>query len=254
VNIALQSDLHLEFQSQWPKTPEGVDVIIWAGDIHYGRKAIDVACEVADSMGCDVIVVAGNHEYFNSDYHQTLREMRQAAQAHKRVHFLEQDSIQLGDVAFWGATFWSDFLLLGEKAATLCQETAKEFLPDFNIVGFQGGLLSPESAVSIHKESLVSLQSFLATTKAHKHVVITHFAPHPTCDHQRYAASPFRPYFISDQRALMECLKPDLWCYGHTHDSKDFLAGKTRVVSNQFGYPHEGKDFTAYRDELLIKL
>ena len=252
--IALQSDLHLELQAQRPKTPKGVDVIIWAGDIHNGREAIHAASVVADSNDCDVIVVAGNHEYFNGDFHQTLHEMRQAAAPLGRVHFLEQDSIQLGDVAFWGAKFWSDFLLLGEKVAGLCKEAAKEFLPDFNLVGFQSGLLSPESAVSIHRESLVSLENFLATNEAQKCVVITHFAPHPSCDHQRYAASPFRPYFISDQRALMECFKPDLWCYGHTHDSKDFLEGKTRVLSNQFGYPHEGKDFTAYRDDLLIKL
>ena len=31
---------------------------------------------------------------------------------------------------------------------------------------------------------------------------------------------------------------PRLWIHGHTHGSKDYMLGDTRVICNPGGYPH----------------
>ena len=43
--------------------------------------------------------------------------------------------------------------------------------------------------------------------------------------------------YASDCRGLLEHV--DLWIYGHTHESRDFRIGHTRVVSNAKGYSHD---------------
>ena len=36
---------------------------------------------------------------------------------------------------------------------------------------------------------------------------------------------------------IIEKYQPCLWVYGHTHECDDQMIGKTRIVSNQLGYP-----------------
>ncbi len=40
--------------------------------------------------------------------------------------------------------------------------------------------------------------------------------------------------YISDCSDLLENV--DLWIYGHTHESRDFKVGRTRIASNSKGY------------------
>ena len=87
MRIAYMSDLHLEFEPPYPSTsgwealrrarealpghPDrgpllkplfGSDLVILAGDIDLGLKAIAYGEQVAAFVGCPVIMVAGNHE------------------------------------------------------------------------------------------------------------------------------------------------------------------------------------------------
>jgi hypothetical protein len=47
---------------------------------------------------------------------------------------------------------------------------------------------------------------------------------------------------------IIETHQPALWVYGHTHECDDQTMGRTRIISNQLGYPgnlgaFECKDF-----------
>jgi hypothetical protein len=46
---------------------------------------------------------------------------------------------------------------------------------------------------------------------------------------------------------IIETHQPALWVYGHTHECDDQTIGRTRIISNQLGYPSLGgvecKDF-----------
>ena len=51
-----------------------------------------------------------------------------------------------------------------------------------------------------------------------------------------------------DMVKIIQERQPDLWVYGHTHECDDQRIGKTRIISNQLGYPErsgafECKDF-----------
>lgn len=39
--------------------------------------------------------------------------------------------------------------------------------------------------------------------------------------------------YVSDCRELLK--RADLWIYGHTHESRDFMIGRTRVLTNAKG-------------------
>ncbi|EFJ50790.1 hypothetical protein VOLCADRAFT_88671 [Volvox carteri f. nagariensis] len=59
-----------------------------------------------------VLLLAGNNEYRNHDgssrtMAQTEELIRQAAAAHLNVHFLQNDTYVLGNIAFIGTTLWS---------------------------------------------------------------------------------------------------------------------------------------------------
>ncbi|MEY9524048.1 putative phosphodiesterase [Bradyrhizobium japonicum] len=81
-----------------------------------------------------------------------------------------------------------------------------------------------------------------------KLVVVTHHAPVPEMSHEaeRSGNDPgLAPAYRSDLTSLMSprpddspgaLRPPDLWIYGHTHESFDAVIGDTRVVSNAKGY------------------
>jgi Icc-related predicted phosphoesterase len=74
-------------------------------------------------------------------------------------------------------------------------------------------------------------------------VVITHNAPviNPNTKHR---GSPFMPAFNSlDMVEVIERHQPALWVYGHTHECDDQTIGKTRIISNQLGYPGNSNVF-----------
>jgi hypothetical protein len=46
-----------------------------------------------------------------------------------------------------------------------------------------------------------------------------------------------------DMVEVIERHQPTLWVYGHTHECDDQTIGKTRIISNQLGYPANSNAF-----------
>lgn len=69
-------------------------------------------------------------------------------------------------------------------------------------------------------------------------VVVMHHAPSLrslSLQHSNNRA--LDPAYASDLENLMVgASAPELWLHGHIHDSKDYVAGNTRIVSNPKGY------------------
>ena len=42
---------------------------------------------------------------------------------------------------------------------------------------------------------------------------------------------------------IIEKHQPALWVYGHTHECDDQMIGRTRIISNQRGYPDRAGGF-----------
>jgi Icc-related predicted phosphoesterase len=68
-------------------------------------------------------------------------------------------------------------------------------------------------------------------------VVITHNPP-AINPRSRFKGSPLMAAFNSlDMVEVIERHQPALWVYGHTHECDDQRIGRTRIISNQLGYP-----------------
>jgi len=146
MRIAYMSDLHLEFEppdvksSAWKalvagravlghpqrgpvlKDIVGADLVVLAGDVDLGLGGIAYADEVSRFVGCPVVYVAGNHEYYGHDLDHLQDGLREAAwKTNGRVLYLERDSVRLWpgghSLLVHGCTLWTDYGLNGSLAA-----------------------------------------------------------------------------------------------------------------------------------------
>jgi predicted phosphohydrolase len=87
------------------------DVVILAGDIHPGIKAIgwivDQYPEVPE------IYVPGNHEYYRHAIPKHTLKLKELANG-THIHRLANDCLLLNKVVFLGCTLWTDFKLFGD--------------------------------------------------------------------------------------------------------------------------------------------
>lgn len=246
MKLHILSDLHLS-QQGLPHPQTGADVVVLAGDIARPEAAM------AWAAGFDkpVLYVPGNHEFYGGSLPGTLRVLRQHAASHVTV--LDCGETVLGGVRFLGATLWTDFQLdadPAQRAAAMAE--AQEMIRDFSRIRIgdaaDAPMLSPTTSSALFAQQSVWLQSKLAEPFAGKTVVITHHAPTRRSIHPRFAGSLLNTCFVSDAEALVAGSGAVLWIHGHTHDSFDYHAGRTRVVCNPRGYARDGVNENALFD------
>ena len=84
-----------------------------------------------------------------------------------------------------------------------------------------------------HEGSIQTLDCLLPSQV--KTVVVTHHAPS-----FRSCSTKYNPQldscYASDLDDRVKVWKPALWVHSHIHESRDYMIGETRVVSNPRGY------------------
>lgn len=254
------SDLHLEFSApDLAASADGADLVILAGDIHLGSKAIPW---ISDQFGhLPVLYVPGNHEFYRGEHGNVLRNLRAAAAEQGHIHILDNESLMIGDVEFLGATLWTDFALYGDAPDQVraAQEAASARMPDFTgVIRLADGdairALTPDDTRAMHARSCDWLASRLGQSAGHKRVVITHHLPAEASVVERYKGDSLSPAFASRLEHLVG--QADVWIHGHTHDCMDYALGECRVVCNPRGYvvPGRAAENPAFDPELLIEL
>ena len=235
MKIRLLSDLHLEHSHLHPPfvlPAAEADVVVLAGDIDNGTRAIDWAERAFH--GQTVLYVPGNHEYYESDLQATGLALRARARRSSNVRLLDNDELVVDGVRFLGSTLWTDFALDGAGNTDRAFAASLRHVMDFRKIRVAGALLTPQQTVELHHQATGFLRDRLRQPFAGKTVVITHHAPHPDSVHPRWRGNPVNAAFVSDLTRLMG--KAALWLHGHTHDSFDFAVRGTRVLANPMGY------------------
>jgi len=234
MKIQIASDLHLEFLEK--KFPDyraieitDTDVLVIAGDIHRGIRAIT---KFAD-WPVPVVYVHGNHEAYSEQYFSLVENLR-AASLDSNVHYLERDEYVLNGVRFLGCCLWTDYRLMGNPLTAM--RHAKQDLNDHRLIRTEHGRFTPQDALQIHQKSRAWLEKKLDGHFDGPTVVVTHHGSHPNSVHPQFDGSPLNPAFISDLTPLVE--KADLWIHGHVHDSFRYDVAGTTVVANPRGYPN----------------
>jgi len=238
MKLLVLSDLHNEFEPLEidQAALANVDVVVLAGDIHTKDRSVGWAKKLAADLGKPAILVAGNHEFYNEHFDETLVKMRETAHG-SDVHVLENETLVLDGVRFLGCTLWTDFKLFGtESSMELSVRKTMNKMNDFRYIRTAGyRRLHPNDTIRRHEQSRAWLISSLATPFDGKTVVVTHHAPSPRSIESKFSSDPLSPAFASDLEALMGP-SVDLWVHGHMHVSFDYEVNGTRVLCNPRGY------------------
>jgi 3',5'-cyclic AMP phosphodiesterase CpdA len=258
MKVAVISDLHLDFSDL---TLPGGDVLILSGDVcearhlkkdMYNKDMVLFEHERKDqrpdryyrffeeecSKYREVVMVMGNHEHYGFNYQKTYPHI--ASQLPDNVTLLENQTHQIDDVVFVGATLWTDM----NKADPLTMFHMKQQMNDyrqitqFNETKNVYHRLDPERTVSDHFASKQFIAKTVKDKFDQKFVVVTHHAPSKASIKPQYAGDHLMngAYSSDLSEFILENPQIKVWTHGHTHDVFDYMIGSTRIICNPRGY------------------
>lgn len=259
MKISLGSDLHLEFGPLDPINKDGADVLILSGDIlvaedlhrwprgrddtsaqSSGKKDADMFrafLEACSKNFNDVVYVAGNHEFYRGKFNRDLVTLKKECEHFDNIHFLEMDSVKIGDVLFTGGTLWTNMNKGDPHTLHYCQKMINDYRL---IVNDDKGYTKLRAAQTLerHRETLKYLQGVVKQNQQEKIVIVGHHAPSSVSTKPGYeddyllngAYSSDLSEFILDHPQIK------VWTHGHTHHEFDYMIGSTRIICNPRGY------------------
>lgn len=239
--LRVMSDLHLEF-GPLDLEPVGEDVLVLAGDIGIYTDGAVWARDYARRHKIPVVMIAGNHEFYRNPerpahtVESTLAALTAVADSEPLLTFLEDGIAIVAGVIFIGCTLWTDFALNGDQPLAMIR--ARQAMNDYNLI-FQNERerFTPRHALARHEFSVDVLREHLPVQYPEAPVVVvTHHLPSPRSIAGRYANSDYNAAYASRLDDLVSGSGTALWIHGHTHVSRDYVIGGTRVVCNPRGY------------------
>lgn len=257
--IRVASDLHLEAFSfmALPLVVEkflpiderdAESVLVLAGDICSQPDFLLDFLEAVETRFKKVIYVPGNHEPYKHDFHELNGIFQSWDQVLKNTLHPFHDGtdgyakFEVDDVEFLITTMWAD----GGKTA---EEKFKvgRCLNDFKLIKVGEELFSVQFMEELHTKYRALLLKDLSTPSDLKRVVVTHHMPSTYLCHPRFG-NEINGGFASDlDDMFMADIKPDLWIFGHTHDTIDKMFQGVHVVCNPAGYRGEwNTEFNQY--------
>ena len=226
MRVQLLSDAHVEFHADGGRSfvesldPNGVDVLVLAGDIAVGEgigDALDLFC--ARYRRSTVVYVHGNHEFYGSRREVVLDVTRAALSRNPNAIWLDVDVVEVAGRRFIGAPLW----FRRQPDA----DPLKPAMNDFQVI--------PEFESWVYDENARALE-LLENELGPGDIIVTHHLPSQRSVAPRYRGHPLNPFFVCDVEPLIVAREPALWLHGHSHSSALYAIGPTRVACNPFGY------------------
>ena len=259
------SDIHLEFYENdsmpnfesivIPTSP----ILLLAGDIGYPENTITHKfIEWCSKNWVHVIMIAGNHEYYNSSRYHTWNTngcytmaykesmLYSLASKFKNVHFLQKDTFDIpgSNVRILGCTLWSDYDLYNIPQI-------EKYMADFKYISLGNNEhITPYELLTVHRDHVAWLKNELdnATRDNKKVIVLTHHLPLMELIDVQYEGNPVNSAFATDMSSLMNkypCIVN--WFAGHSHSAKELVHTRddkstVLITINCRGYPDESVD------------
>lgn len=247
------SDLHLEAQDIDFSMPKG-EVLLIAGDLcnakflegvrtdkysEVHRERVDRFLSKAKSNFKAVVLIAGNHEHYQFVFNDTVPTMRANLEG---VTILDNESIDIDGVRFFGATLWSDFL----GRSQVCMDNVRRRVGEFLLVKkrkvdnkgtAQLIKFQPEDALEEFDNSIQAITSIRDDGFDGPVIIITHHAPSPQGLNPHFERNDMDGAFVSDLSLFIETMENvPFWVHGHTHIRKNYQIGNTQVLANCLGF------------------
>lgn len=272
IKVRLLSDLHLELlgpskvkrlsfndlfyprPSEEPKEPKGSEILVLAGDIGDPfKESYALFLTEASTRFKYVIVVAGNHEYYNGQPMKFVNDkIRRVVSELPNVYFLNVDSpmskeedysVVLDDIMFIGTTLWSP----GSKNASINDMVCINAMSRDRY--YQLHLLHQSRLKKIIEDSVLEYPDI---------VVITHHLPCRELISDEYLSNgneELHKFYYSEQSECINTLKEvvgkGVWLCGHSHRYKCIARDNVELYLNPYGY--YGED-TNYQRNLVIEI
>jgi predicted phosphohydrolase len=240
LKVQLASDLHTEFRdgknSSLDFLKSDADVLVVAGDLSiwmYLEDNIKYLCD----MFPEVVYVAGNHEYYHSNFGVMDRFFTKMKDELKNFHWLNDNVVTIGEQRFLGATLW--FEENYETKNRLYQESMQDFY-----------LIKNCDPLAFYKHD--STVRFLKRETKEGDMVVTHHMPSYRSIPPRFERSVLNCYFANHLDDLIRETKPAYWFFGHTHSCCRFRVGKTWLLCNPLGYPREDREDSLFEEVFTI--
>jgi hypothetical protein len=271
MRIVYFSDVHIEIRESQPAAPwtttlplgfgpdlstfvGAADLLILAGDIgriHSTRNVspLSYAREAADFLGCGVVLVPGNHEYYRGSFREDRAALLDACDPTVMVLDRGEALFARGGapLRILGATLWTDYAVTGDPAAAMT--AAEQVIYDHRLIRHSegSGYFSTVDALAEHTLSRTWLLQKLTEPADGPTLVVTHHVPHSAACHPRYGLNDLAPAFCSDCDDLLEAASAAdvaAWIFGHHHWSLTTTTHGVSLLSAQLGYPGEDTGWT----------
>jgi predicted phosphodiesterase len=248
MKLQILSDLHIEFAPYEMVDTDG-DVIILAGDIHLGDKGFKWAYDNIKDK--EVIYVLGNHEFYRVATPKLINKLKDKSNG-TNIHVLENDSISIDGVRFFGCTLWTDFMLLNKMDISLAMADLQ--MNDYRKIRISPTYKKcrPSYTVVWHNHSRKWLFDNIRKCQESKIVIVTHHAPSILSIPEKDRNDPLRAAYASNMDDFILASKVTLWIHGHIHTACDYHIGETRVVCNPLGYPDTPK--RGFKPALMVEI
>ncbi len=237
-----------------------VDLLILAGDIGRQRSRRDVSTlhyaeQAAAYLGCPVVVVPGNHEYYRGSFDDERQALLAARISDVTVldrgeaHY----SFASGSLRILGATLWTDYAVLGDSAQGML--VAEQAMEDHRLITRRGGaFFLPRDALAEHRLACAWLEQLITEPYDGATLIVTHHAPHSAARNPVIGTTSLSPAFESDCDVLIAAAARAnvvAWIFGHNHWSHEIELGGVRLLSAQQGYPGET---TAWKGPGILRI
>lgn len=234
-SIKIISDTHLEYNSKKEILSNlsitKKDTVILAGDI--GKPAtLDYfnLIKYISTNSKNVILIAGNHEYYNSNKIWSIIEttIEKVASNFDNVYFLQNKSVILDGVKYIGTTLWSDvsknILLVSKLMNDYCRIKEK-------INGIKKPI-TPAHTLHWHNLAVDYIEKELKKEKIIPIVMVTHHLPSFKSLKGDKKDGCFSSYATNLEYLIS---KVDIWVHGHHHKSIHYKINDTLIISNPLG-------------------
>lgn len=267
LRVQILSDIHLEFSGGYLDIPESPDdkdtVLVLAGDVGLAKKAYTYTdfIEEMSARFRAIIYISGNHEYYHGSIVTSRSRIWNNLIEYSNVHVIENETVVIDNVAFVGATLWSDF----NNGDPLCMHNVKNGMNDYKLIRTGPSIdaaylrsFTPQDAFMLFQQSKKFIFDEAKEQKeaGRKVVVVTHMGPSWQSVPDRYKTGPYADLngaYVSNLEEEILDTKPDYWIHGHTHDSCDYMIGDTHVVVNPRGYYNHEENPT-FNPQMVIEV
>lgn len=273
MRVAYCSDLHLEFADLVLDNTIQADVLVLAGDIlkaddlhsnkninhiepisKLGRRQSSALIyrnflkDISNKFK-HIIVVAGNHEFYDGKWVDSIEHLKEEYSSYHNIYFLENGIKKIEDCTFIGGTLWTNL----NKGDPITVYQIKDLMSDYRVIrndSREYSKLRPIDTLERHRKTLNYFSDTLSQTENEKFVVVSHHAPSELSVAEMYKDDYVMngAYFSDLSNFILDNPQIKVWVHGHMHTNFDYNIGDTRVLCNPRGY--YGYEVCAYNFNL----